>query len=187
MTKEMKYLFSKGQRKYVYEMPISQTVYVPSTSAKSRPVSKKTMQNRVGTVRRYLASKFGGYTSVSSVGGYVSDKGKLIKEPVVAVHAHASYADERKYKKPLVKQVGCWGKKWGQETMGFELNNDFFLIRPNVAGKKGCAREMPRRPMKRKARRTRVKRQTVYTRPNPRRQNTMPTLASLSQMRGINI
>jgi len=71
--------------KKAYHIPIETAVYVPSTNKKQKAISKKQLNKRVNTVRKDLSRRYGGYTSVQGIGGYVMNNGRLVKEKVVKV------------------------------------------------------------------------------------------------------
>lgn len=112
-----------------YHLPIETAVYVPSTTKGQKRVSPKVMQRRVEEVRKNLSRKYGGYTSVSAVGGYVMKSGRLVKEPVVKVTAFAKKKDFTKYKPAMRKQLRKWNKKWNQESMGYEYEGDLYYVK----------------------------------------------------------
>ena len=119
------------------ELPVEQEVIVPSTKMADKLISLGERERRVRTVKKYLAQKFGGFTSDRESGGYYSDKKhKLIQEPVTVV---TSYATKQAYKKNrlgVVKQVSSWAKKWGQESVGYEVAGDLFYIKPSNSVRK---------------------------------------------------
>jgi hypothetical protein len=47
-------------------------VYVPSTQDVDKVISVDEMVNRVNEVKEYLGSKFGGYSSIDKLGGFVN-------------------------------------------------------------------------------------------------------------------
>jgi len=109
-------------------LPIEQAVIVPSTAKADKPISKVEMKKRVDDVRRFLSTKFGGYTSTKGMGGwYSSDKKKLIKERIVKVTGFSTKKDYNKNKTILANQIRIWGNKWGQESMGYEKEGDLFI------------------------------------------------------------
>lgn len=128
-----KFVVPRKMKKNVFELPIEQTVYVPSTSGMSQKhISKKQLDSRVNDVRRYLSKNFGGYTSVEGTGGYLQKmgkgKGKIIKEAVVKVTSFSTRNDYRKHHNQLIKQIGKWDRKWKQESIGYEQEGDLFYI-----------------------------------------------------------
>jgi hypothetical protein len=123
-------------KKRTFSLPIEQTVYVPSTSGvqEQKTIPKKQFSKRVEDVRRYLSSRFGGYTSVEGVGGWLDTskkgKGRVIKEDVVKVTSFSTRPAYRKYNKELIQQIGIWDKQWKQASVGYEQEGDLFYIGP---------------------------------------------------------
>lgn len=109
------------------ELPLQMAVYVPSTKQMSVKISKKVMDRRVKEVVKYLNKTFGGSTRIRGRGSYTSDKGNLIEEDVVIVECFSGVTDWRKAKNKLQRKILSWKKKWGQESMAFEFENDMFL------------------------------------------------------------
>lgn len=123
---------TEKQRRRTFHLPIEQTVIVPSTSGvrTQKKISEAQLKTRVNNVRRFLSSRFGGYTSVKAVGGFVLKDGKLVKEKAVKVTAFASKEDFKKKRGQVIRQVGVWGNKWKQESVGYEHEGDLFIISP---------------------------------------------------------
>lgn len=122
---------TREERKRTLFLPVENTIYVPSTYGKEQKhISKKAMNQRVNEVRTYLADKFGGYTSVDAVGGYVMPDKKLIKEKQVKVTSFSTEKDFNKDEPELINQVGTWGNKWKQESIAYENEDQLFIIKP---------------------------------------------------------
>ena len=112
----------------VIMLPIEQAIIVPSTKGADKSISQIEMNRRVDAVRKFLAQKFGGYTSVKGMGGWYSgNKKKLIKEDIVKVTGFSSSKDFKKNKTLLARQILKWGHQWGQESIGYEKEGDLFL------------------------------------------------------------
>lgn len=118
----------RKKTKGVSHFPIEQTVYVPTTKKGQKRISSSTRSRRVNEVRRYLANKFGGYTSVKSTGGWVMKNGKLVRERITKVTAFAKRKDFNKNKRNVLNRVSKWGKSWGQESMSYEHEGDLYII-----------------------------------------------------------
>jgi hypothetical protein len=130
MAKSLK--FTTHQKKYLTTYPVEQRVMVPSTKDVNKPISASAHKKRVLQVRNYLSRTFGGDTAISGSGGYYStDKHKLVREPVTVVTSFAKYNVFRKNKNKLIKQLTVWGKRWGQESMGYEHEGDLYYINKN--------------------------------------------------------
>lgn len=135
---KMNGLTKQEKKKYVeLELPVEQAIIVPSTQDADKKISPMKMRKRVQEVKRYLAKRFGGFTSDRGVGGYYSsNKNKVIQEDVNVV---TSYATEKAFagnRKRLLKQLGKWGKEWGQESIGYEIEDDLFYIKQAPNNKK---------------------------------------------------
>lgn len=111
-----------------FYLPIETAVLVPSTTKGDKKISVREFKKRIDEVRLYLSKKFGGYTSVTGIGGYVSKKKGLIKEDVVLVVSYAQKKDFKKHKRSFINQVKKWGKKYKQESMGVIIENDLYYI-----------------------------------------------------------
>lgn len=138
------YLFKGHIPSNVDVYPIETTVYVPSTKKNGTvKVTSNELKRRVTSVRRYM-SKYGGYTSVKAVGGYVmregEHKGQVVKEPVVKVTAYASENQFKRTRKGLVGQVQRWSNKWGQESVAVEHETDLYFIKGKAPIKKEIKR-----------------------------------------------
>ena len=113
----------------IFYLPVEQAVYVPSTTVNQKLISMKARKKRVAEVKKYLSTRFGGYTSVSSQGGYYStDRKKLIQEPVAVVTSFAKTKDYRDHIKELKKQLRVWKKRWHQESMGYSHEGDLYYF-----------------------------------------------------------
>jgi len=135
---------SPSQRRKTSHLAIEQTIYVPSTMKGGKKVAPSTLYNRTYLVKKYLAKKFGGYTSIEAKGGYQSKKRKrLVKEKVTKVTSFASKRKFNKNKDALLKQLRRWGKKWGQESMGYEHEGDMYHIKSGL--KKKIKKKMRRK------------------------------------------
>lgn len=119
------------RRRYaIMRLPVRQAVIVPTTTAKSKRMSRKAYMRRVNDVERYLADKFGGYTAIKAQGGYVSSaSGEKIEEPVIKVESYTTPESYRENAGRLYTKMNRWGRKWGQETVGYEFEDDMELIR----------------------------------------------------------
>jgi hypothetical protein len=121
----------------MFQLPLEMVVYVPSTQDVDKVISVDEMDKRVDEVKQYLASKFGGYSATDKLGGYVDSTGKLVNEDVVQVTAFSTKEAYQQHKKELIKQLSVWGKKWGQEAIGFEFEGDLMYVPQDVYAKGG--------------------------------------------------
>ena len=87
------------------------------------------MKKRVAKVKRYLAKKYGGFTSVTAHGGFYSgDLKKVINEPVTVVTSFGTRKAYKKNKTKLKGKIRSWGKQWKQESMGYQLEGDLYYL-----------------------------------------------------------
>lgn len=113
-----------------FELPVEQTLIVPSTKNFNEPISEKELYKRTKEVETFLSKKFGGYTQTKAEGGYYSDdKNKIVEEKVIVVKSYSTREDYLKNRKALFKQIDLWKKKWGQESIGYELENDLYYMK----------------------------------------------------------
>ena len=120
------------QSKATFHLAIEQAVIVPSTQGKTKKITDAKFKSRVKEVKIYLSNKFGGYTCVKGTGGYYSKGKGLIQEDVARV---VSFSERNKYNKnktALIKKMGSWRKKCGQESMGYEHEGDLYYFGKNI-------------------------------------------------------
>lgn len=122
-----KQVFGKN-KEGVFELPYEVAIYVPSTQDVDRVISLNEMESRVKEVSEYLSNLFGGYTSTDTIGGFVASNGELVNEEVTKVTSFSQIEDFEKHKEELLKQIGKWGKDWGQEAIGLEYEGDLFYV-----------------------------------------------------------
>lgn len=115
--------------KGVFHLPVRTAILVPSTTKKNKRVSGKEYTHRVRETRQFLAKTNGGYTSVSATGGYVSKEKGLIQEPVAEVVSYSKRADFKKNRPTVRKFLKKKGKAWGQESMGYEHEDDLYYVK----------------------------------------------------------
>ncbi len=173
---------TEEQRKRTFHLPIEQAIIVPSTSGikTQRKISKAKLNKRVNNVRRFLSNRFGGYTSVKTIGGFVLKDGKLVKERAVKVTAFATRKDFKKNRGEVIKQIGSWGRKWQQESVGFEHEGDLFIIEPP---KRGAVKVMRKVISPKRLRKVTVPIKKVGRRFNPMQRKIM--LNNLAKARRI--
>jgi hypothetical protein len=111
-------------------LPIEQAIYVPATKNKSRKITSAALASRVTDVRRYLSKRYGGYTSVKGVGGYVLKNGKVVKETSIRVASFGQKSAYLKNKAAIKTQASRWAQRWGQESVGYEREGDMYLVYP---------------------------------------------------------
>jgi hypothetical protein len=103
-------------------------IYVPSTTSADKPITREEHMRRARQAEQFLSKQFGGYTTIETKGGWVSETKGLIKEPVLVVH---SYTTKEEYdKKDLKVKAFLEAKKkaWGQESMSFEYQDSLHFV-----------------------------------------------------------
>jgi hypothetical protein len=120
-----------------FTLELEMAVYVPSTTVADQIISKTLFQKRIQEVEKYLSKLFGGYSSTSVEGGYVSKEKGLIKEDVAKVTAFGTEESLKKNFKPLMRQISKWCEAWGQESMGFEFEGDLYYVSKDAKFSKG--------------------------------------------------
>ncbi len=119
----------------MFQLPLEMVVYVPSTQDVDKVISVDEMDKRVDEVKKYLADKFGGYTSADKLGGFVDSTGNLVNEDVTQVTSFSTQEAYDENKEELINQLAKWGKQWGQEAIGFEFEGDLMYV-PQELNKK---------------------------------------------------
>jgi hypothetical protein len=120
-----------------FTLELEMAVYVPSTTVADQIISKTLFQKRIQEVEKYVSKLFGGYSSTSVEGGYVSKEKGLIKEDVAKVTAFGTEESLKKNFKPLMRQISKWCESWGQESMGFEFEGDLYYVSKDAKFSKG--------------------------------------------------
>jgi hypothetical protein len=99
-------------------------IYIPSTTAKNKNISKTAFNNRVNMVSRQIAKTFGGNTvQRMGFGNWIDDDGKLISEKVARIEF---YADKKTYLKndhKLARMLHRLQNKWGQWALSYEYQS----------------------------------------------------------------
>ena len=112
----------------MFQLPLEMVIYVPSTQDVDKVISVDKMDKRVDEVKKYLANKFGGYTSADKLGGFVDSTGNLVNEDVVQVTSFSTKKAYAENKEELINQLAKWGEEWGQESIGFEFEGDLMYV-----------------------------------------------------------
>ena len=118
----------KGKLSKSFELPLEMAIYVPSTDKANVIIPKTEFRKRIEEVEAYLSDLFGGYSSTSVDGGYMSTDKGLIKEDVARVSTFGQNDGFEGKFNTLVDKIIFWCGKWGQESMGFEFEGDMFYI-----------------------------------------------------------
>jgi len=101
-------------------------IYVPSTQGDS-DISDAEFEDRILFIQTALSTLFGGYTSVNADGGYIGASSTLTSEPVGVVSTWATPEAYEEHLPKLEELLMYCRELWGQETLGFEFENDFFM------------------------------------------------------------
>ena len=107
-------------------LPIQVAIVVPSTKEKSKPLTDTGFKKRVETTAKEFSERFGGDTSIKGKGDYTSN-GKLIREDVVVVESSMTKKDYLKNKKEIENFIKEKQKNWGQESIGYRFEDDFYI------------------------------------------------------------
>ena len=108
------------------EAPYEIKVYVPSTTL-DQPISDSDFKSRIDETQEKLSELFGGFTTVDASGGYLSQQDGVISEPVIVVSSWATVGDYQSKVGDLERFLKQKKDDWGQEVIGFEFENDFFM------------------------------------------------------------
>ena len=108
------------------EAPYEIKVYVPSTTL-DQPISASDFKSRIDETQEKLSELFGGFTTVDASGGYLSQQDGVISEPVIVVSSWATEEDYQSKLGDLERFLKQKKDDWGQEVIGFEFENDFFM------------------------------------------------------------
>lgn len=108
------------------EAPYEIKVYVPSTTL-DQPISDSDFKSRIDETQEKLSELFGGFTTVDASGGYLSQQDGVISEPVIVVSSWATVGDYQSKMGDLERFLKQKKDDWGQEVIGFEFENDFFM------------------------------------------------------------
>lgn len=115
-------------KKGIFKLPVRTAIIVPSTTSKSKKISQEAFDRRVEETRKFLSAINGGYTSVKAVGGYTDKDGRVIKEPVIVVESYAKRKAFMANKGRVRKWLELKGRSWGQESMGYEHEDDLYYV-----------------------------------------------------------
>jgi hypothetical protein len=101
-------------------------IYVPSTRAKSIPISRRQHEKRASEVRDFMTRTFGGTTSVRAIGSYkFEEKNKeiVVKEPVIIVENFSDFSDYKKHDQQIRAFVEEKAKEWEQVEVSYEFES----------------------------------------------------------------
>jgi prepilin signal peptidase PulO-like enzyme (type II secretory pathway) len=107
-------------------------VIIPSTVNVSEAASSEEVAKWIKATKVKLANLFGGFTSYSAVGGWVSPTHGLVEEDVTIV---SSFTDETGLKRlPEVKAFAAeLAAGMGQEAVGVEVDHALHFVPPLAA------------------------------------------------------
>ncbi len=114
--------------KKITRLPVHIAVFVPSTKNVSQGITPKQMNMRIKSTVRFLNSKFGGSTMVKGTGSFTTDQGRIVDEKIVRVETYTTVRDYRASKKALIAWLKNKKRVWGQESIGFEFEEDFHFV-----------------------------------------------------------
>ena len=122
------------------EAPYEIKVYVPSTTL-DQPISDRDFKSRIEETQEKLSELFGGFTTVDASGGYLSQQDGVISEPIIVVSSWATVEDYQSRLDDLERFLKQKKDDWGQEVIGFEFENDFFMYPEFRAEEIRCCQE----------------------------------------------
>ena len=95
-------------------------VFVPSTSRKSKKITKKMFRKRLKNTAGFMTRKFGGSTRTSGIGTFTSSKGAGVIEERVGIVE--SYVPKSSFNSSNRKDMNNYLREkkesWGQEEIG---------------------------------------------------------------------
>lgn len=110
-----------------FKLPIQTAIIVPSTDF-DKKISANKFNDRIKETKKFMSNLFGGYTSVRSKGGYVSNRNALIQEKAAVVVAYSTKDNFPTKRKQLFNFVKRKKKAWNQESIGVIIENDLAYI-----------------------------------------------------------
>ena len=114
----------KKNRKDIYT-----AIFVPSTNKQQKRISKAAFRKRALETMRFL-SRFGGYTTYQTHGGYLMPNKKLLKEPVAKVESYTTPRKYRRQQNNIRAFLKDKARKWGQESIGYIFEEELHFIKP---------------------------------------------------------
>jgi len=140
-AKEVSSYVKDSLSKKTFELPLECVVYVPSTTGVNQRISNSEFNSRIEDVKIYLSKLFGGNSTIKVDGGYNSDEVGYVEEDIAKVTAFAQVDSLKNNFDKLYKRILFWGRRWGQESMGFEFEGDLFYISTKENTKKEQSKE----------------------------------------------
>jgi len=104
-------------------------VFIPSTMNVNEKASTETINKWIRSAKEQFAELFGGFTSHSAVGGWMSEEHGLVEENVTVVE---SYTDE--FGLNRLNEVKAFARRMAmalmQEAVAVEVDNSLHLVSP---------------------------------------------------------
>ncbi|MBU1613658.1 hypothetical protein KKC87_04525 [Patescibacteria group bacterium] len=124
MTEKIKMFPNRKQR----FSGTSIAVFVPSTTRKSRKISKREFRKRVQATQKFLNGRFGGSTKFRAKGSFIltrgKGKGKLVQEDVALVEGYVFKDNYTKKDKVAMDNFLDKNRKaWQQESLAVEFKS----------------------------------------------------------------
>jgi hypothetical protein len=114
--------------KSVEHYPIETAVVIPSTQDGNKKISGAEFKQRIIDSQEELSDMFGGYTSIKAEGGWKPKNGKVIREDVVKIVVFTTPDKLKENQAKLDKWLTSKRKEWGQYSMGYEIEGDFYSL-----------------------------------------------------------
>jgi len=109
------------------KLPIQFSIIIPSTKEENKPITPKEFKKRIKETAKFMSSRFGGDTAIKGMGDWV-DNNKLTREKVVIIESSMTKKDYEKHKEELAKFIRNKREEWGQQTIGYFLEGDFYIF-----------------------------------------------------------
>jgi hypothetical protein len=103
------------------------TFYVPSTKNVGQPLTRKEEKSLIERVETEFSRAFGGVTSVTGTGGWLSESGKVIRERVTLVTSYHD-KDTREALAIVIPLAQSIKSEYGQEAIAVETEQGIEFI-----------------------------------------------------------
>lgn len=101
------------------------TVFVPATTHVGKPTNNAV---QVQATAEMLSRLFGGATSSSAIGYWVSESAGLIKEKTTVVFAYCDQTALENHIEAVVDYCKAMKKDMGQESVALEVNGSMYFV-----------------------------------------------------------
>lgn len=108
------------------KLPVQIGIIVPSTE-KDKKISDKEFEKRIDQEKRWFTNRFGGDTSIKTVGSYF-DGGKFILEKGILVQSSTNVDTYMKKRNLLAKHLLDRKKQWKQDSMLMKIEGQDFIV-----------------------------------------------------------